>query len=679
MMRGALVMMLLAGRAFAQIPLPAESGSIAGLVLARDGTLAVNLRVSIAAADDASALLTITQTDTVGRFRLDNVRPGRYVVLAGPVDAPTYFPGVNARSGARVITIAAGQTITGIDFRMLISSGLTFAGRVIRVDSQGTTVPAAPPGASGPPFQIVTGYPGTTTIRMLGGAVPIPASQGAINPDGSFQFTNLTPGTYQLTITPGGAAIPRVSVTLVDKDITDFQYLVPLMVSVSGTVTVEGGAPVPRFQLTLSDVNPRAPLPGAASTPLNLAGINVSPTFTAQVRSGDQMVNVSGLFAGYTLKSVTAGGVDLTRNPLKVVPDVAPIQIVLGTVSPSPFVRFTGRVVGQAEWHLLTNFNVSLQQLASPPEVIFYLDGSFEFPMTLNVDHQIRLSGPDFAFLTSVVSAGQSSPVINVPTTSGVSFERPANPGAPGVKVSGRIVGRARASRGVKLRMSDVNSGETFTTPIFMDGSFEFPYVSPGLYSAAVFPQVPGALPTAITVGDADMRDVRVTVPNTREMPGRVVVEGGGSMPRNLTLAFAIGNPVSINPGSDGSFRIEIPAEQEVRVVPSSIPRGHALISSEVTPDGLRIRLRPSTAASVSGRVAGFAASTSPAFVWLVDGAGNFHTIETAVAADGAFLFQNVPPGTYASYFSKPGAGKATPAVPVVVGAGNVTGIQIVP
>src|SRR5262245_21489355 len=105
MIRVALVMMLLLVRSVAQIPLPEESGSTSGVVLGLDGTPAVILLVSTAAAEDASALLTITQTDATGRFRLDNIRPGRYVVLAGPVDAPTYFPGANSRNGARVITI----------------------------------------------------------------------------------------------------------------------------------------------------------------------------------------------------------------------------------------------------------------------------------------------------------------------------------------------------------------------------------------------------------------------------------------------------------------------------------------------------------------------------------------------------------------------------------------------
>jgi len=678
-MRGALVVMLLAVGAPAQTPLSQAAGSISGTVLAQDGRPAANLRVSTAAAEDSSALLTITQTDAAGRFRLDNIRPGRYVVLAGPVDAPTYFPGTNSRNGATVITIAAGQVLTGIDFRMLASSGLRFAGRVIRLDGTGAVVPAAPAGAAGPPFQIIANSPIATTIRLSGGSRPVPPGQGAVAPDGSFQFTNLGPGTYQVMITPASAGMPRPSVTLTDKDITDFQFIVPFMVTVSGTVTVEGGAPVPRFQLTLSDVNPRAPLPGAAPTSIAPVTISVGPTFTAPVPSGDQRVNVGGLISGYTVKSITSGNVDLLRDPLKVTSDMPPIRIVLGIASPSPFVSFTGKVVGQAEWHLLTNFNVNLPTMASPPDVIFYLDGSFEFPMTLTGDHQVRISGPDFASLISVVSAGQINPVINVPSTSLVSTERPSNPGAPGVRVSGRIVGRARASRGVKLRIREVDSGETLATPIFMDGSFEFPRVSPGAYAVTVFPPVPGALPTPLTVGNADMRDVRVTVPNTREISGRVVVEGGGPMPRSLMLSFPIGSPVSLNPRSDGSFRIEIPAEQQVRVVQESIPRGYALISSEVIADELRVRLRSTATASVSGRVTGFSASMSPAFVWLVDGTGIYHTIETAVAADGTFTFRNVPAGVYAAHLTRPGTSRATSPIPVVVGQGNVTGIEIVP
>src|SRR6185369_15937078 len=49
---------------------------------------------------------------------LESIPPGRYLITAGRVDIPTYYPGTTDRERAKVVTIASGAVITGIDFRM---------------------------------------------------------------------------------------------------------------------------------------------------------------------------------------------------------------------------------------------------------------------------------------------------------------------------------------------------------------------------------------------------------------------------------------------------------------------------------------------------------------------------------------------------------------------------------
>jgi hypothetical protein len=542
----------------------------------------------------------------------------------------------------------------------------------------------------------VAGAPGSTVVRVSGGTVvPFSSGEGLVAPDGSFQFTNLAPGTYQVTITPAGPTIPRLSVTLVDKDVTDFQLVVPFRVNVPGTVTVEGGGPIPRFQLTFSDAVPRTAVQGTAPGLAGPTNIAVNPTFSGPLPSGDQVVNVVGLVPGYTLKSITSGGVDLARNPLRVTPDVAPIQIVLGIASPSPFVRIAGRVVGRAEWHLLTNFLVSLPQIAGAPEVIFYLDGSFEFPMTLPGDHQVRVSDSSASMVPSVVAAGQANTVIHVPTTP-VSRDALSAAGTEGlaVRVSGRIVGRARASKGAKVRLHNPATGETLTGPAFMDGSFEFARVMPGTYTAEIYPAVPGAEPTPIPVGDSDMKDVRITVPDTGEFRGRVQMENNALMPRTLTFSFAAGNSVSTTLRPDGSFQVELPLGRRVQLAANSIPQGSALASMtlgtvdlrnnplpspESTAAELRVALRLTASAAVSGRVGGTGPLPSGAVVWLTDSSGVYHTLETTVAPDRTFAFPTVAPGNYTARLSAPGTPARATVTPVVVSGAGVTGIEILP
>src|SRR5262245_29739703 len=92
----------------AQIP----SGSVSGQILTREGQPATEIRVSAIAvpepgapANNATAMVSIAMTDKEGRYRLENVMPGRYYIAAGLVDLPTYYPGVTAQSRATVMNV----------------------------------------------------------------------------------------------------------------------------------------------------------------------------------------------------------------------------------------------------------------------------------------------------------------------------------------------------------------------------------------------------------------------------------------------------------------------------------------------------------------------------------------------------------------------------------------------
>jgi hypothetical protein len=65
---------------------------------------------------EASSLAGIAETDASGRFRLENIPPGRYYIVAGRIDLPTYYPGVVNANDARVIQVTADLTVPGIDF-----------------------------------------------------------------------------------------------------------------------------------------------------------------------------------------------------------------------------------------------------------------------------------------------------------------------------------------------------------------------------------------------------------------------------------------------------------------------------------------------------------------------------------------------------------------------------------
>jgi hypothetical protein len=106
----------------------AQSGasSISGRVVYPDGTPAAGVRVSAIAepqekelGSNVYAALSLSETDAGGRYRLENVPAGRYLVVAtGKIDLPTYYPGVSDVARASVVTVQKNAPIDGIDFSM---------------------------------------------------------------------------------------------------------------------------------------------------------------------------------------------------------------------------------------------------------------------------------------------------------------------------------------------------------------------------------------------------------------------------------------------------------------------------------------------------------------------------------------------------------------------------------
>jgi hypothetical protein len=81
------------------------------------GLPASGIRVAAMALQDASqdrvsaSMVSITQTDAAGRYRLEDIPPGRYYIVAGRVDLPTFYPGVLEMTAAREILITPDSSL----------------------------------------------------------------------------------------------------------------------------------------------------------------------------------------------------------------------------------------------------------------------------------------------------------------------------------------------------------------------------------------------------------------------------------------------------------------------------------------------------------------------------------------------------------------------------------------
>jgi 5-hydroxyisourate hydrolase-like protein (transthyretin family) len=223
-----LTLMLVQANAIAQ---QSASGIATGVVKNSSGVPAAGVRIAAMAIPEGNsqggALVSLAETGTDGRYRLENIPPGRYYIQAGFIDAPSYYPGVSTTTAATSVLVTAGSTVTGLDFTMSRGAGVRVSGRI--------------------PLSV---SPRPVSIRLLGGGAPIMAAQNAaitIGADGSFEFSRVAPGNYTLTVTPGNPQLPNVPLIVGDKDIT-VGLAAGAGIKVSGVVGLGANSPRPANQ-----------------------------------------------------------------------------------------------------------------------------------------------------------------------------------------------------------------------------------------------------------------------------------------------------------------------------------------------------------------------------------------------------------------------------------------------
>jgi len=364
-MTGLLLIAALLASALGQLGLsPSQMGTVTGR-LTRNGQPAAGVRVTAMAipepgvrVSDAASFASIALTDTDGRYRLENIPPGRYYVTAGFLDIPTYYPGVASIDSAKAVIVEAGATAGLIDFTTASSVGATVSGRVVY-----------PPGQS---------VPANLKVSLVGPQRPAPES--VVNADGSFEVPRVRPENYTLRVPPWAT-----TVIVGDLDISGVDIEVPY--NVAGNIVVENGGPLPSLSLSFTSTRPGVE---PQSVTLSPAG-----AFSSQLTPGDYRFSVSGIPPGYSLQSITAGPVDLLANPLKVVTGnpPAPINVMLGVASPPPWVKVSGKVggpgfVGGPRYP----FTLTGKRLLAPIQSLLSAEGAFELSRVLPGDYTLRVN-----------------------------------------------------------------------------------------------------------------------------------------------------------------------------------------------------------------------------------------------------------------------------------------------
>ena len=218
--------------------------------------------------------------------------------------APTYYPGVTAVEQARPITLGVSQEALDISFNMQLVRTSRLSGHVTNPDGTATTAGNVNlmPDGSGRGGQMGQNY------------------GGRIQWDGAFSIANVPPGRYILRARSGDSETPQFAmqpITLDGSDIDGLAVMLSAGATLTGTVVFNPGqSPAPdatqvRITAPSTDLSAFGPQPNAR--------VDKDGRFTLSgVAAGAHLVRSNGNLRGWTLKSVTVAGRDVTDTPIEV-------------------------------------------------------------------------------------------------------------------------------------------------------------------------------------------------------------------------------------------------------------------------------------------------------------------------------------------------------------------------
>jgi hypothetical protein len=227
--------------------------------------------------------------------------------------APTFYPGVPARSEATAIKVGLGEQAHDISFRLQLVRTSRVTGRA--VSAGGTPIP-------GGTIQLTSATDPFATPYQLGDNFG-----GSIQGDGTFAINNVLPGAYVLRAQsdPSGAALFAAQpIAITGQDVANVVVELAPGATLSGTVTFQGEGQRTGAGQVLITVPPTdyITLPPVARP-------DTTGHFTvANLPAGPRMIRANANADRWVLKSITIADRDVTDSPIELrprdtVPDVA--------------------------------------------------------------------------------------------------------------------------------------------------------------------------------------------------------------------------------------------------------------------------------------------------------------------------------------------------------------------
>jgi hypothetical protein len=266
-----------------------------------------------------------SRTDDLGQFRLFGLPPGDYFVSAASrggnmmmadvnnteadAFATTYFPGTANVGEASRITLKAGQQMTSANFALIAARMARVRGRAL--NSHGEPVSRAM-------LMLTPADPAMGMVFSM-------SNNAAIAPDGSFQFTNVAPGRYNLNVRPMGMPggtdeFAVVPITIGNDDVDNVMVTTSLGATAKGViVTDDGSALTLRPDQIQIFANP-------AEMSMNMIGggptkVNDDFSFELTALFDRRLIRASGgATSGWYLKAVMFDGEDITDRGIEFTP-----------------------------------------------------------------------------------------------------------------------------------------------------------------------------------------------------------------------------------------------------------------------------------------------------------------------------------------------------------------------
>jgi hypothetical protein len=244
-------------------------------------------------------------TNDLGEYRLFGLFPGQYYVSAtlrnnnfgsesteATAYAPTFFPGTGSSADAQKLTLAAGQTLSGIDITLLPVVAARVSGTAL--DVQGRPLANA-----------------MVDLMQRAGFAPSAGGNAPTRPDGTFVISGVPPGEYTLRASLPGQQdeYALADVTVAGGDVSGVQLVATKSTPIRGRIVFEPGKgkpPVgPAVRVTVVRPFPMVGAPGTTTG-------REDGTFELKTASGHAHIRAAVLNNGeWRLSHVLVNGIDV--------------------------------------------------------------------------------------------------------------------------------------------------------------------------------------------------------------------------------------------------------------------------------------------------------------------------------------------------------------------------------